>query len=176
MVNFFEAISKGKTSEAVEKMMDLAPKKANVIRNGIESEVGVEELVVGDIVIVRPGEAIPVDGEIISGGSSINEANITGESIPVEKTVGDNVVSATINMSGVIQIKALKVGEDSTINQIIKVVEEASASKAPIAKLADRVAGVFVPIVIAIASAVFITWIIATEISRWLFQLQLRFL
>ena len=143
---FFEAISKGKTSEAVEKMMDLAPKKANVIRNGIESEVGVEELVVGDIVIVRPGEAIPVDGEIISGGSSINEANITGESIPVEKTVGDNVVSATINMSGVIQIKALKVGEDSTINQIIKVVEEASASKAPIAKLADRVAGVFVPI------------------------------
>ncbi len=115
-------------------------------------------------------------GEIISGGSSINEANITGESIPVEKTVGDNVVSATINMSGVIQIKALKVGEDSTINQIIKVVEEASASKAPIAKLADRVAGVFVPIVIAIASAVFITWIIATEISRWLFQLQLRFL
>lgn len=159
---FFEAISKGKTSEAVEKMMDLAPKKANVIRNGIESEVGVEELVVGDIVIVRPGETIPVDGKIISGGSSINEANITGESIPVEKTVGDNVVSATINMSGVIQIKALKVGEDSTINQIIKVVEEASASKAPIAKLADRVAGVFVPIVIAIASAVFITWIIAT--------------
>lgn len=159
---FFEAVSKGKTSEAVEKMMDLAPKKANVIRNGKESEIGVEELAVGDIVIVRPGEAVPVDGEIISGGSYINEANITGESIPVEKSVGDSVVSATINMSGVIQVKALKVGEDSTINQIIKVVEEASSSKAPIAKLADKVAGVFVPIVMAVAAGVFITWMIAS--------------
>lgn len=158
---FLETKSKGKTSEAIEKLMDLAPKSARVERNGIEETIPVEDLVPGDIILVRPGESIAADGVIIEGTTSIDEAAITGESIPVEKKSGDKVVSATINKAGFIKFKATKVGEDSTISQIIRLVDEASASKAPIAKLADKIAGIFVPVVMTIALAATIIWLLA---------------
>lgn len=160
---FLEALSKGKTGEAIEKLMDLAPKEATVIRDGAETKIGIEELQAGDIVVVRPGESIPADGTIIEGNSAFDESAITGESVPVDKGPGDTVISATINMSGYVRFKADKVGEDSTIQTIIRTVEEAAASKAPIAKTADKVAGVFVPVVMLIAAAVFVIWIIATR-------------
>ena len=160
---YFEARSKGKTSEAIEKLMDLAPDKATVVRNGKEITIPAGQMIAGDIVAVRPGESIPADGEIIDGNTAIDESAVTGESVPVEKGPGDTVISASINTSGFIHFRATKVGEDSTIRQIIKVVEEASASKAPIAKAADKVAGVFVPVVMAIAAAVFLIWLIATK-------------
>ncbi len=160
---FLEALSKGKTGEAIEKLMDLAPKEATVIRDGAETKIGIEELQAGDIVVVRPGESIPADGTIIEGNSAFDESAITGESVPVDKGPGDTVISATINMSGYVRFKADKVGEDSTIQTIIRTVEEAAASKAPIAKTADKVAGVFVPVVMLIAAAVFVIWMIATR-------------
>ena len=160
---YLESKSKGKTSEAIEKLINLAPKKATVIREGIEKTILIDELIVGDIVIAKPGENIAADGIIIEGNTSIDESAITGESIPAEKTKGDKVVSATLNKSGYIRFKAEKVGKDSTINQIIKLVDEASASKAPIAKIADKISGVFVPIVILIAIISMIGWIIAGE-------------
>ena len=160
---YFEARSKGKTSEAIEKLMDLAPDEATVVRDGAEITIPVEQMMVGDIVAVRPGESIPADGEIIDGNTAIDESAVTGESVPVEKGPGDTVISASLNTTGFIHFRATKVGEDSTIRQIIKVVEEASASKAPIAKAADKVAGIFVPIVMAIAAAVFIIWLIASR-------------
>ena len=160
---YFEARSKGKTSEAIEKLMDLAPDEATVVRNGKEITIPAGQMIAGDIVAVRPGESIPADGEIIDGNTAIDESAVTGESVPVEKGPGDTVISASINTSGFIHFRATKVGEDSTIRQIIKVVEEASASKAPIAKAADKVAGVFVPVVMAIAAAVFLIWLIATK-------------
>ena len=155
---FLEAKAKGKTSEAVEKLMDLAPKQATVLHEGREEVVPVEELLVGDEVVVRPGESIPVDGVITFGTTSVDEAAITGESLPVEKQVGDRVTSATINKTGFIHFKAERVGEDTTISQIIQLVDEASASKAPIAKMADRIAGVFVPVVMSIALAAGLIW------------------
>ena len=160
---FLEALSKGKTGEAIEKLMDLAPKEAAVIRNGEETRIGIEELQAGDIVVVRPGESIPADGTIVDGNAVFDESAITGESVPVDKGPGDTVISATINMSGYVRFKADKVGEDSTIQTIIRTVEEAAASKAPIAKTADKVAGVFVPVVMLIAAAVFVIWIIASR-------------
>ena len=148
---YLETRSKGKTSEAITKLLDLAPKTAVVERNGQETEIPVEQVQAGDIVVVRPGASVPVDGFIIEGSTSIEEAAITGESIPVHKQEGDTVIAATMNKTGFIRFKATRVGEDTTFSQIIRLVEEASASKAPIAKIADKISGIFVPVVIAIA-------------------------
>lgn len=157
---FLESKSKGKTSEAIEKLMDMAPKEATVERDGQQLVLPIEELMVGDIVLTKPGERIAADGTIIEGTTSIDEAIITGESIPAEKHSGDRVVAATINKNGFIKFRTTKVGEDTTISQIIKLVNEASGSKAPIAKLADKIAGIFVPIVMLIALAATIGWLL----------------
>lgn len=153
---YLESISKRKTKKALEKLMDLAPKSARIIRDDKEIEVGIQDVKINDIVIVKQGDSIPVDGVIVDGACSINEANITGESVPVYKKKDDKVFSSTINVAGYIKIKALKVGEDTSIATIIKMVEEASNSKAPISKLADKIAGIFVPIVMGIALLSFI--------------------
>ena len=160
---FLEARSKGKTGEAIKKLMELAPKKASVIRDNEEKEIPVEEVIVGDIIIVRPGEKIPVDGEVISGISSVDESMLTGESIPVEKSAGDSVTGASLNKNGMIKFRATRVGRDTALAQIIKLVEETQGSKAPIAKLADVVAGYFVPIVIAIAVLSSLAWLISGQ-------------
>lgn len=156
---FLETRSKGKTGEAIEKLMDLSPKTAIVERNGAEQTISVHQVQAGDIVIIKPGASIPVDGIILEGSSSVDESVITGESIPVEKNPGDKAVSATMNKSGFFKMKASKVGQDTTINQIIRLVDEASSSKAPIAKLADKIAGVFVPVVIGIAVLAAAVWL-----------------
>ncbi len=157
---YLEARSKGKTSEAITKLMDLAPKTATVERGGREAEIPVEQVQAGDIVVVRPGSSIPVDGFIIEGSTSVDEAAITGESIPVLKQVNDTVIAATMNKSGFIRFKATRVGDDTTFSQIIRLVEEASSSKAPIAKIADKIAGVFVPAVISIAIVTAVVWLL----------------
>lgn len=158
---YMETRSKGKTSEAISKLMDLAPKTATVLRGGVEQEIPVEEVVKGDTIIVKPGQRIPVDGKIIEGFSAVDESAITGESIPVEKQVGDTVIGATVNKSGYFRMTATRVGKDTTLSQIIALVEEAGASKAPIAKLADKVSGVFVPVVITIAVLAAVIWFVA---------------
>ena len=155
-----EARSKGKTGEALAKLMDLAPETALVERDGVEVEIPSSQVVAGDIVIVKPGSRVPVDGFILEGSSSLDESAITGESIPVEKTVGDTVVSATINKTGYFKFKATRVGDDTTLSQIIQLVEEASSSKAPIAKIADKIAGIFVPVVMTIAVIATIVWLL----------------
>ena len=157
---YFETRSKGKTSEAIEKLLDLAPKTAIVIRDGKEAEVFLQDVVVDDILVVKPGQSVPVDGIIIEGSSSIDESALTGESIPVSKNIDDKVMAATINKSGYFKFKATKVGSDTTLSQIIRLVEEASASKAPIAKMADKISAVFVPIVISIAIITAVVWIL----------------
>ena len=167
---WLEARSKGRTSSAIEKLMDLAPKQATVIRDGMEVVIPAEELESGDEIAVRPGESIPADGIILSGNTSVDEAAITGESIPVEKQPGDKVISATINKTGFIHFKAERVGADSTISQIIRLVEEASSSKAPIARTADRIAGVFVPVVMLIALATCIFWVLWGESFEFAFS------
>ena len=156
---YLEAKSKKKTSKALEKLMDLTPKTAVVERNGKEYTVFIEDVHVGDIVVVRPGGSIAVDGEIIEGSTTVDQSAITGESMPVDKVVGDKVISATINKTGYIKFKALKVGNDTTISQIISLVEEAANSKAPISKLADKISGIFVPIVITISLLSAIYWL-----------------
>ncbi|MBQ8359194.1 MAG: cadmium-translocating P-type ATPase [Oscillospiraceae bacterium] len=156
-----EARAKGKTSDAITKLMNLAPKVATVERDGQEFQIPVEDVQLGEILIVKAGESIPVDGIVVEGNSSVDESALTGESIPVEKHIGDKVIGATINKSGYIKMKAAKVGDDTTLAQIIRLVDEATSSKAPIAKLADKVSGVFVPIVIAIALVSTIAWLIA---------------
>ncbi|MBU2559623.1 heavy metal translocating P-type ATPase [archaeon] len=153
-----EARAKGNTSEAIKKLMGLAPKTAIVIRDGAETEIPVEEVQIGDIVVVKPGEKIPVDGTVKEGHSSVDESMLTGESIPVEKNEGDEVFGATINKTGSFKFIATKVGKDTTLAQIIKLVEDAQGSKAPIQRLADQIAGVFVPIVLVIATITFIVW------------------
>lgn len=158
---FLEAKSKGKTSEALRKLMDMAPKKAIIEVNGEQKEVSVDEVKVSDIVIVKPGSNIPVDGIIIEGSTSVDEAAITGESIPVEKAAGDEVIAATINKTGFVKVKASRVGADTTFSKIIELVDEASASKAPIAKIADKISGIFVPVVMAIAVITFVVWLIS---------------
>ena len=160
--------SKGKTSQAITRLMDLAPKTATVLRNGAEVEVPVEEVRVDELVVVRPGGRIPVDGVVTEGRSSVDESALTGESLPVEKGPGDKVAAASINKSGSFTFRALRVGEDTTLAQMIRLVEEAASSKAPIAKLADKVAGIFVPTVIAIAVITAIVWLLATggDITR----------
>lgn len=160
---YLEAVSKGKTSQAIKALMGLAPKSATVIRNGIESIIPIEEVVAGDIVLVKPGEKLPVDGEVIEGSTSIDESMLTGESIPVEKEIGSNVIGASINKTGFIKYKATKVGKDTALAQIVKLVEEAQGSKAPIAKLADVISAYFVPIVIGLAIIAAVAWIVAGE-------------
>jgi Cu+-exporting ATPase len=155
---YLEAVAKGKTSESIKKLMGLQAKTSRVERDGKEIDIPIEEVETGDIVIVRPGEKIPVDGEIIEGNSSIDESMLTGESLPVEKKLGDTVIGATINKFGAFKFRATKVGKDTALAQIIKLVEEAQGSKAPIQKIADQVSGVFVPVVIAIATLTFLTW------------------
>ena len=158
-----EAHSKGKTTDALKSLMQLAPKTATVVRDGVEQEISVDAVKKGDIFVVRPGENIPVDGEIIDGTTAVNESALTGESIPVDKQKGDAVSAATVNQSGFIKCCATRVGEDTTLSQIIQMVSDAAATKAPIAKIADRVSGIFVPAVITIAIITIIAWLIAGE-------------
>ena len=158
---FLEAGAKRKTSQAITKLVNLRPKTAAVIRNGKEAEIPVEEIVKGDIILIRPGSSIPVDGIVTEGVSSVDESAVTGESLPVEKAPGDTVISASVNLSGSFQFRAEKVGEDTTISQIIALVEEASASKAPVAKLADKISNYFVPAVIVIALVSLALWLIS---------------
>jgi Cu+-exporting ATPase len=154
-----EARAKGQTSEAIKKLMGLQAKTARVIRDGKEEDIPIEDVIVGDVIFVRAGEKIPVDGEIVDGSSTIDESMLTGESMPVSKKVGDSVIGATVNKHGSFKFKATKVGKDTALAQIIKLVEEAQGSKAPIQKLADKISGVFVPIVIGIALLTFaVTW------------------
>ncbi|MEL7565739.1 MAG: copper-translocating P-type ATPase [Dehalobacterium sp.] len=153
---YLEAVAKGKTSEAIKKLMGLQAKTARVIRNGQETDIPVEEVEVGDIILVRPGEKVPVDGKIIEGNSSLDESMLTGESLPVEKKAGDSVIGATINKFGTFKFQATKIGKDTALSQIIKMVEDAQGSKAPIQKIADQVSGVFVPVVMGIALLTFL--------------------
>lgn len=155
---YLEASAKGKTSEAIKKLMGLSPKTARVVRAGKEMDIPAEEVIIGDLIIVRPGERVPVDGIIIEGSSSLDESMLTGESLPVEKAVGDEVVGATINKYGTFKFEATKIGQDTVLAQIIKLVEDAQGFKAPIQKIADQVAGVFVPAVITIALLTFAVW------------------
>ncbi len=158
-----EARSKGKTTDALKSLMKLAPKTAVVVRNGAEMTVGIDQVQTGDIFVVRPGENIPVDGVILEGSSAVNESALTGESIPVDKEVGDTVSAATINQSGFIRCRATRVGEDTTLSQIIQMVSDAAATKAPIAKIADKVSGIFVPAVISISIVTILAWLIAGQ-------------
>ena len=158
-----EARSKGKTTDALKGLMKLAPKTAVVIRGEKEVQVSIEQVQKGDCFVVKPGENIPVDGEVIEGNSAVNESALTGESIPVDKAVGDKVSAATVNQSGYLKCRATRVGEDTTLSQIIQMVSDAAATKAPIAKIADRVSGVFVPMVITIAVLTIIVWLIAGQ-------------
>ena len=157
---YLETRSKGKTGQAIARLMDLAPKTACVLRDGREAEIPVEDVVVGDLIVVRPGQSIPVDGEVVEGFSAVDESALTGESLPVEKAPGDRVLSASMNKSGAFTMQARKVGSDTTLSQMIALVEDAAASKAPIAKLADKVAGIFVPAVITIAVITAAIWLL----------------
>ncbi|WP_338453403.1 heavy metal translocating P-type ATPase [Niallia oryzisoli] len=168
----FEARAKGRSSEAIKKLMGLQAKTAVVIRNGDEMEIPLEEVVAGDIILVKPGEKIPVDGEILEGNSALDESMITGESVPVDKTVGDTVIGATINKNGFLKMKATKVGKETALAQIIKVVEEAQGSKAPIQRLADSISGVFVPIVVGIAVITFLVWYIWVDPGNFALALE----
>ena len=158
---YLETKSKGKTSEAITKLLNLAPKTMTVVRDGVEQVIDATDVEKGEIFLVKPGESVAVDGIVLEGKSSFDESAITGESIPVPKQEGDTIVSASMNKSGLIRAKATKVGEDTTIAQIIRLVEEASSSKAPIAKMADKIAGVFVPTVITIALITGIIWLLS---------------
>ncbi len=159
---YMETRSKGKTGQAIARLIDLTPKTAAVLRDGGEVEVPVEQVRAGDLVLVRPGASAPVDGVVVEGASSVDESALTGESIPVDKGPGDTVISASINKSGVLTLRATRVGEDTTLAQMIRLVDEAASSKAPIAKLADKVAGVFVPVVMAVALVTAVAWMLAT--------------
>lgn len=160
---FLEARAKGKTGDAIRQLLNLRPKMATVIRNGEEVTVAVENVSVGEIVVVRSGDSIPVDGTVINGRGSVDQSALTGESVPVEKTIGEKVAAATINTEGFLEIKADKVGEDTTLAQVIKMVEQAGGSKAPIARLADKIAGVFVPVVMSIALITFVVWMLVGQ-------------
>jgi Cu+-exporting ATPase len=151
-----EAITKGKASDAIKKLMMLQPKTAIVLREGKEIEVGIDEVNIGDVVIIKPGQRIPVDGIVISGESSVDESMLTGESMPVDKKKGNKVIGGTINKQGTLKVKAERIGKDSFLNQIIKLVEEAQSSKAPMQRLADRISAVFVPTVLLIALTSFV--------------------
>ncbi|MBR4903081.1 MAG: heavy metal translocating P-type ATPase [Selenomonadaceae bacterium] len=173
---YFEARAKGKTSQAVEKLMNLAPKKATVLRGGKEITIAVEDLIVGDEILVKPGESFAADGIILDGATTVDESAITGESFLVEKIIGDNVTSGTLNKSGFVKFRAVKVGVETTISKIISLVEEASASKAPIAKTADKVAGIFVPVVIVISLIAGATWLIGGASVEFAFSIAVSIL
>ena len=173
---YFEARSKNKTSEAISKLIELSPDTAIVERNGQETEIRIDEVRVGDIIIVKPGKTIPVDGIIIDGAASVDESAITGESIPAEKTAGDTVTGGTVNKNGYIRFRAEKVGEDTALSKILRLVEEASSSKAPIAKLADKVSAVFVPSVMIIAVVTFIIWMLVKKDFTVAFDLAISVL
>ncbi|MGH9916244.1 MAG: heavy metal translocating P-type ATPase, partial [Pyrinomonadaceae bacterium] len=160
-----EARATGQTSDAIRRLMDLQAKQARVVRDGREMDIAVEEVVPGDSVIVRPGEKIPVDGRVEDGASAVDESMLTGESLPVEKQPGDNVFGATLNKTGFFRFKATKVGKDTALQQIVKLVQDAQGSKAPIARLADMISGVFTPVVICIAIATFVIWFVAAPID-----------
>lgn len=159
----FETRAKGRSSEAIKKLMGLQAKTATVVRDGVEQEIPLEKVMVGDILYVKPGEKIPVDGEIIEGRSAVDESMLTGESLPIDKTVGDPVIGATINKNGFLKMKATKVGRETALAQIIKVVEQAQGSKAPIQRLADKISGIFVPIVVIIAILTFVIWYVVVD-------------
>lgn len=173
---YFEALSKGKTSEAIKKLMGLAPKTATVVRAGTETEIPVEEVEVGEIIIVKPGEKLPVDGVVVEGKTSVDESMLTGESIPVEKEAGSAVIGASINKNGSIRYEATKVGKDTALSQIIKLVEDAQGSKAPIAKMADIISGYFVPIVIGLAIVTGLAWFISGETGLFAFTIAISIL
>ena len=156
-----EAMSKGRTTDALKGLMQLAPKTAVLLRDGVETEVGVEEVKTGDIFVVRPGEQIPVDGVIVKGMTAVNESALTGESIPADKAEGDTVSAATMNQQGYVECRATRVGEDTTLAQIIRTVSDAAATKAPLARIADKVSGIFVPAVIGVALLTLIGWLLA---------------
>ncbi len=160
---FLETRAKGKTGDAIRQLMDLNPKTATVRRDGEETEIPVEQVRVGELVIIRSGAGIPVDGTVLSGRAAVDQSSLTGESVPVEKTVGDTVAAGTTNREGYLEMRADRVGEDTTLSQIIRMVEEAGGSKAPIARLADKIAGIFVPVVMTIAAATFIVWMFASR-------------
>ena len=160
---YLEARAKGKTSNAIKKLIDLSPQTAIVIRDSVELEVLIEDVVVGDVIVIKPGNVVPVDGVVVSGASYIDESALTGESLPVEKTVGDKVVGATINSNGFLQIEATKVGDDTTLAKIIELIENANTTKAPIAKLADKISSIFVPAVITISLVTFIVWFLISK-------------
>ena len=160
LVNFWRP-APGKTGDAIRSLMDLSPKTASVRRNGEIVEIPVEQVAVGDVVIVRSGSSIPVDGTVLEGRASVDQSALTGEGVPVEKGAGDKVAAATVNTEGYLEFRADKVGEDTTLAQVIRMVEDAGGSKAPIARLADKIAGVFVPVVMSIAAVTFIVWMIA---------------
>lgn len=163
---YLEAVAKGKTSEAIKKLMGLRAKTARVVRDDREEDIPVEDVVIGDIVVVRPGEKVPVDGEIIEGRSAVDESMLTGESIPVEKNPGDTVIGATINKTGSFKFRATNVGRDTVLSQIVRMVEEAQESKAPVQKLADRISGVFVPVVMVIALiSLFLWWLVGKDLN-----------
>ena len=173
---YLELRSKAKTTDSMRKLMDLQPKEATVLRNGVEFIISVDEIIEGETVLIRPGEAIPVDGVITEGQTSLDESALTGESIPVEKGVGDSVISATINQKGFIRFRATKVGQDTTIAQIIALVEDANTTKAPIQSLADKVAGIFVPVVIGISILTFIFWMVTGQPFEFAFRLMIAVL
>jgi P-type Cu+ transporter len=173
---YFEAVSKGKTSEAIKKLMGLAPKTATILKDGEEVVISVDEVQVGDIVIVKPGEKMPVDGVVVEGTTSVDEAMLTGESIPVEKTVGSKIIGASINKNGTIRYEATKVGKDTALSQIIKLVEDAQGSKAPIAKMADIISGYFVPIVIVLAVLTGFAWYFAGQSGLFAFTIAISIL
>jgi Cu+-exporting ATPase len=166
---YLETRARGRTSAAIRKLLDLAPKKARLLRDGTEREVDLAEVIVGDLLRVKPGDAVPVDGRVISGLSSVDESLVTGESVPVEKKKGDRVIGGTLNQHGVLEIEATAVGSDTALAQIVRLVEQAQASKPPIQKLADRIAGVFVPVVLAIGVASWVAWYVAGPEPRALF-------
>src|ERR1035437_3661876 len=157
---YLEAKSKNRTSDAITRLMDLAPKTATVLRDNIEFEIPLEQVLVGELVIVRPGQRVPVDGTVESGNSSVDESALTGESIPVFKEKGDTVLSASINKSGYFTMRATKVGNDTTLAHIIQLVEDASSSKAPISRLVDKISAVFVPVVIGISLISIAVWLL----------------
>ncbi|OAB45349.1 heavy metal translocating P-type ATPase [Paenibacillus glacialis] len=169
---WFEALAKGRSSEAIKSLMGLQAKTALVLRNGEEVNIRMEEVVVGEVIIVKPGEKIPIDGQVLDGLSSVDESMLTGESIPIEKQVGDKVIGATLNKNGVLRIKATKIGEDTTLAQIIQVVEAAQGSKAPIQRIADVISGIFVPIVVGIAVITFFVWYLVMEPNQFASALE----